>query len=67
MKKLLLITIILLLQSFPSYSNTKYPFTLKVISEDKEIANVIEKKINQSLNQFNNMEIDNNEHYRNIE
>ena len=65
MKKLFLITLILLFQSFPSYSNTKYPFTLKVISEDKEIADVIEKKINQSLNQFNHMEIDNNEHYRN--
>ena len=45
MKKLLFIAIILLLQSFPSYSNSKYPFTLKVISEDKEIADVIEKKL----------------------
>ena len=48
-----------------SFANTKYPFTLKVISEDKEIANIIENKINQNVNRFDNMEIDNNENFKN--
>ena len=65
MKKLFLIIIILLLQSFPSYSNTKYPFTLKVISKDKEIADTIINKINQNIFRFNNLVIDNDEHFKN--
>ena len=65
MKKLLLITIILLLQSFPSYSNTKYPFTLKVISEDQQIADIIKNKINQNIIRFENLEVDNDESYHN--
>ena len=65
MKKLLLITIIVLLQSFPSFSNTKYPFTLKVISEDQQISDIIKNKINQNIIRFENLEIDNDESYQN--
>ena len=65
MRLLFLLSLITLIYSYPSYSNTKYPFTLKVISEDQQIADTIINKINQNIIRFENLEIDNDESYHN--
>ena len=44
-----------------SLSADPYPFTLKVISEDKELAKIIENKIVKNVLLIDNMKIDNNE------
>ena len=44
-----------------SWSADPYPFTLKVISEDKELEKIIENKIVKNVLLIDNMEIDNNE------
>ena len=65
MRLLFLLSLISLIYSYPSYSNTKYPFTLKVLSEDQQIADTIINKINQRIVRFENLEIDNDESYNN--
>ena len=58
---LIVITFVFSIHTNLSWSADPYPFTLKVISEDKEFAKIIENKIVQKVQLIDNMEIDNNE------
>lgn len=58
---LIIISFILLFHTNLSWSADPYPFTLKVICDDKELAKIIENKIIQKVTLIDNMEIDNNE------